>query len=215
AATAPYDWILRTDIDTFFTPAFAKWKPLKFTVGSVGGYCFDGFDTCDRLAGIAKKLDLKVSPVEDIGSTWYGPRDMIQACGQLSMKVINHLHLHEFNETEKDYEYALVKFIGWPRWHYGVLTMYSGHLAIPNCTIATGFDKRDDLLDFPTSSNESVQRHPHVHAQQNLFYFSKVDFQEGNYDNMRLEDLDVAKVNDYATYMALKSHRQYKIAMAA
>ncbi|ETV90253.1 hypothetical protein H310_14920 [Aphanomyces invadans] len=192
---------------------------------------------------------------------------MIQSCGQLSMKVINHLHLHEFNETEKSHEYAMARAVGWPRWHYGVLTMYSGHLAIPNCTIATGFDKRDDLLDFPTSSNESVQRHPHVHAQQNLFYFSKVDFQEGNYDNMRLEDLDVAKrddlldfptssnesvqrhphvhtqqnlfyfskvdfqdgnydnmrledldvakVNDYATYMALKSHRQYKIAMAA
>ncbi|RHZ28782.1 hypothetical protein DYB37_012512, partial [Aphanomyces astaci] len=204
-ATKPYDWILRTDIDTFFTPAFATWKPLKFTVGSVGGYCFDGYDTCDRLAGIATKLKLQVSPVEDIGSTWYGPRQMVQDCGKLSMKVINHLHLHEFNATEKSDEYAKVRVAGWPRWHYGVLTMYSGHLAIPSCTNATGFDKLDAMLDFPTFSNDIVANHAHLHARQNYESFSKFEFQKGEYDDIDPETLDRSIVSQHATYMALTS----------
>ncbi|RHY45741.1 hypothetical protein DYB34_011641, partial [Aphanomyces astaci] len=204
-ATKPYDWILRTDIDTFFTPAFATWKPLKFTVGSVGGYCFDGYDTCDRLAGIATKLKLQVSPVEDIGSTWYGPRQMVQDCGKLSMKVIDHLHLHEFNATEKSDEYAKVRVAGWPRWHYGVLTMYSGHLAIPSCTNSTGFDKLDAMLDYPTYSNDIVANHAHLHARQNYESFSKFDFQKGEYDHIDPETLDRSIVSQHATYMALTS----------
>ncbi|CAK4082777.1 unnamed protein product [Aphanomyces euteiches] len=206
-ATKPYDWILRTDIDTFLTPSFAKWKPLKFTVGSVGGYCFPPRDTCDRLRGIAKKLGLNESPVDDIGSTWYGPAKMIQACGKLSMKVTNHLHLHEFNETEKSHEYAKVKVAGWPRWHYGVLTMYSGHLSIPTCTNSTGFDKRDDLIDYPTFENTSVLEHPHTHARQSFLPFSKFKLREGKYEDIVLSDLDLNKVNDYAMYMALDSMR--------
>ncbi|KAF0715761.1 hypothetical protein As57867_003192, partial [Aphanomyces stellatus] len=207
AATEPYDWILRTDIDTFLTPAFATWKPLKFTVGSVGGYCFNGYNTCDRLKGIATKLNLTVSPVNDIGSTWYGPAKMIQACGKLSMQVINHLHLHEFNDTEKSKAYNK-QIVGWPRWHYGVLTMYSGHLAIPHCTRETGFDKRDDLLDFQTFSDGPTARHPHLHTRQNAKRFSKFLFRNGSYDDVQLPDLNLGKVSNYAMYMALDSKRR-------
>ncbi|ETV87286.1 hypothetical protein H257_02232 [Aphanomyces astaci] len=91
--------------------------------------------------------------------------------------------------------------------------MYSGHLAIPSCTNSTGFDKRDDLLDFPTFSNESVNRHPHVHARQDLIFFSKSHFRRGDYDHMQLHDLNLGKVSEYATFMALQATTQYKLAI--
>ncbi|CAK4520867.1 unnamed protein product [Aphanomyces euteiches] len=203
-ATAAYDWILRTDIDTFLTPVFGSWKPRRFTVGSVGGYCFDSYDTCYRLRGIANKLNLTPADVLDIGSTWYGPRKLIQACGNLSMAVVNHFHLNEFNETERN------KY-NWPAWHYGVLTMYSGHLAIPHCTASTGFDKRDDMIDFPAHSTDKVSPHAHLHAwQEGVHDFSKLKFQQEKYKNVEVKSLDVSKVNGYAMYSALVGNHEGK-----
>ncbi|KAF0711461.1 hypothetical protein As57867_005249, partial [Aphanomyces stellatus] len=199
AATLPYDWILRSDIDTFFTPVFGKWRPTKLTVGSVGGYCFDGYNTCDRLQGIARKLNLTDPTVDDVGSTWYGPAKVIQECAKLSMHVINHLHLHEFTDAEKNNGVD-----GWPRWHYGVLTMYSGHMAIPHCTKDIGgFDKRNDLIDYPTYSTGKVSRHAHLHTYQSGNQFNKFKFRAGDYDDQDLMSLDLTTVSDYATYMAL------------
>ncbi|KAF0714727.1 Aste57867_3728 [Aphanomyces stellatus] len=209
AATAAYDWILRTDLDTFLTPTFAKWKPTKLTVGSVGGYCFDGYDTCDHLRRIAEKINLTEPTVNDVGSTWYGPAKLIQECANLSMRLINHLHLHEFNETEKTHEYAFEKVIGWPRWHYGVLTMYSGHMAIPHCTKdAGGFDKRNDLIDHPTYSTGKITEHVHVHTYQDGGDFNKFKFQAGNYDSFDLSTLDRSTVSGYTMYIALTANNK-------
>ncbi|KAF0682870.1 Aste57867_25057 [Aphanomyces stellatus] len=201
-ATEPYDWLLRCDIDTFFTPVFATWRPTKLTVGSVGGYCFDGYDTCDRLHSIGLKLNLTTSLVRDIGSTWYGPAKMIRECGKLSMDIINHLHENEFSADDKDGGVA-----GWPRWHYGVLTMYSGHLAIPHCTRETGFEKRNDMIDHTSYSKDKVARHAHVHAWQSQpLNFSKVRFLNGEYDNVDVQSLDLGNVQDYLMYMAKVSN---------
>ncbi|KAF0714726.1 Aste57867_3727 [Aphanomyces stellatus] len=206
AATDPYDWILRTDMDTFMTPAFATWKPPKLTVGSVGGYCFDGYDTCDHLLRIARKLNLTDPTVQDVGSTWYGPAKLIQQCAKLSMQVVNHLHQHEFNETEKSAAYGIT---GWPRWHYGVLTMYSGHMAIPHCTKDVGgFDKRNDLIDYPTYATDKLSDHMHLHTYQGGGDFNKFLFQAGAYDSVDLSTLDQTTVSGYSMYIALTANHR-------
>ncbi|KAG9410219.1 hypothetical protein AC1031_018252 [Aphanomyces cochlioides] len=105
-AMGHYDWILRTDIDTFLTPVFATWKPSKLTVGSGGGYCVAGESTCDRMKAIAKKLHLaEPNLTDDVGSSWYGPAKLIQQCARTSMRIIAHLHEHEFTAWEKRVDY--------------------------------------------------------------------------------------------------------------
>ncbi|EQC32977.1 hypothetical protein SDRG_09502 [Saprolegnia diclina VS20] len=160
-ATANYDWILRTDIDTFLTPAFATWKPDSFAVGR-GAYCGPG--TCDRLARISRDLNLTEATQHNIGSTWYGPATTLKECAKLSVETMMYLRDREFTDEEKSVAYGVQ---GWPKWHYGVLTMYSGDIAINHCTRAMGFETRTDMLDFPSSSSESPMEHAHLHTWQN------------------------------------------------
>ncbi|OQR89891.1 hypothetical protein ACHHYP_05962 [Achlya hypogyna] len=198
-ATDGYDYILRTDIDTFLTPAFATWKPDNFSVG-LGGYC--GTGTCERLARISRDLNLTEATVHNVGSTWYGSASVVKACAKLSIEVMMYLRDNEFTAEEKSPEYGIK---GWPNWHYGVMTMYSGDIAINHCTREGGFEKRSDQLDFPSSSTESPMLHAHLHAWQNDKRFSKFVFHGPGYPGEILEELDLNVAADYAMYMALDS----------
>jgi hypothetical protein len=170
-----YDWVLRTDLDTFLTPAFSTWKPTRVSVGR-GAYIIDNTDTEERLLRISEKLHLHAQKMTNIGSTWYGPATLLQECAKQTVEIMKYLHSEEFTEEEKSVEYGVK---GWPRWHYGVLTMYGGHLAMNNCTHAIGMEKRIDMLDVPSHTKESPWKHAHLHTWQDHLRFSKFDFEDG------------------------------------
>ena len=198
-----YHWLLRTDLDVFLTPSFSNWRPETFVVGR-GSFCFDVFDTCQRLERISRDMGLAPpnnDTVENIGSTWYGNTSSIVSCSDLTVQVMKYLHKHEFNETEKSVEYGIK---GWPAWHHGVLTLYAGQIAINYC-VNGNFVKRPDMLDFPASSEENVSEHAHLHTWHGHDPFSKFDFASGKYDEIKREELDLHIVKDYAMYMALDS----------
>ena len=108
-ALAKYDKILRTDIDAFLTPAFADWNPEKFVVGG-GGFC-QGYDTCDRLRNISLEMDLAPktteSPVDNIGSTWYGSTDKIVECARMTKEVMEYMRVNSFTDEELDPSYGI------------------------------------------------------------------------------------------------------------
>ncbi|ETV82638.1 hypothetical protein H257_05215 [Aphanomyces astaci] len=195
-----YDWVLRTDMDTFLTPAFATWKPSLFVVG-MGGYNVMG-STNDRLDAIIVQLNLTAKTVDNVGSTWYGPTALVQQCAQLSMDVQMYMYANEFTDEEKSPEYGIK---GWPNWHVGVLSMYGGHVAINHCTRDFGVVKDAHNLDFPTTSHESPTRHAHLHTWQDSNRFSKFAFADGAYKNENKSALDLDDISDYAMYMALDS----------
>ncbi|RHY71243.1 hypothetical protein DYB30_008537 [Aphanomyces astaci] len=195
-----YDWVLRTDMDTFLTPAFATWKPSLFVVG-MGGYNGMG-STNDRLDAIIVQLNLTAKTVDNVGSTWYGPTALVQQCAQLSMDVQMYMYANEFTDEEKSPEYGIK---GWPNWHVGVLSMYGGHVAINHCTRDFGVVKDAHNLDFPTTSHESPTRHAHLHTWQDSNRFSKFAFADGAYKNENKSALDLDDISDYAMYMALDS----------
>jgi hypothetical protein len=201
-ALSLYDMILRTDLDTFLTPRFSYWKPDKFIVGR-GAFCFEPFDTCQRLYDISVKLDLATHTFNDtaqnIGSTWYGPTERVVACSRLAIEVMKYMHTHEFNETEKSKAYGTK---GWPAWHYGVLTLYAGQIAINSCA---DFEKRPDMLDYDAASTGNTTEHAHLHTWPGRGQFSKMEFANGKYDDIKLEDLNLEVIKEYATYMALDS----------
>lgn len=67
---AYYDFVLKTDIDVFLTPAFAKYLPISnetFLVGR-GGYS-TAFNT-KRLGRVARDMNWKYANMTSIGSTW-------------------------------------------------------------------------------------------------------------------------------------------------
>jgi hypothetical protein len=200
-----YDKVLRTDMDTFLTPLFANWVPEKFIVGK-GDFCFPQFDTCERLHNIASKLGLAPQNasevVDNIGSTWYGDVSTMINCSQTSMDVMRYMWEQEFNKTEK-------RKGGWPHWHPGVNSMYSGNIAVNFCASDVGFEKRPDLLDFPSTSEKSIWKAIHVHTWQDRRDFSKVVYNEGGYDDVVLDSLDLNVTKDYAMFMALDGNREY------
>ncbi|OQR92146.1 hydroxyacylglutathione hydrolase, mitochondrial-like isoform X2, partial [Thraustotheca clavata] len=199
-----YDYLLRTDLDTFLTPAFSTWKPDTVIVGQ-GAYMFDGTTTAQRLASIIEKLNYTKATVNNVGSTWYGPTKVLQECGNLTVKTIMYLHHNEFTDEEKSPDYGIK---GWPNWHWGVLTMYAGHIAINHCTRDVGVEKRSDMLDFPSTSKESPKKHAHIHTWQNGERFSKFSFADGKYAKENISELNLDKIQDYAMYMALDSHKE-------
>ncbi|OQR98006.1 hypothetical protein ACHHYP_20405 [Achlya hypogyna] len=196
-----YDWVLRTDIDTFLTPAFASWKPSTMSVG-YGQYAFEDYDTLNRLARIMDDLRYAPARIDNVGSTWYGPQAVVRACAALTVKTMVYLHEREFSAEEKSEAYGAS---GWPEWHHGVLSLYAGHIAINECTRETGVVKREDQLDFPTSSNESIFHHAHLHTWQNAERFSKFEFDRGAYDHENISALSADRVSDYALRLALES----------
>ncbi|RHY16934.1 hypothetical protein DYB32_010597, partial [Aphanomyces invadans] len=198
---AAYDWVLRTDMDTFLTPAFATWRPSMFVVG-MGGYNLAGLSTDARLEGIIAKLQLTPKTVDNVGSTWFGPTALVQSCAQLSMDVQRYMYKHEFTDDEKSPSYGIK---GWPHWHIGVLSMYGGHIAINHCTRAFGVVKDAYNLDFPTTSHESPTRHAHLHTWQDSARFSKFAFAVGAYKHENKSALNLDDISDYAMFMALDS----------
>ena len=172
-ATEGYDYILRTDVDTFFTPAFATYTTDIVHVGK-GWYGDD--DVIEHLDKVSRDMGLVVGTGRGIGPAWYGPADVIKDCAKLSVKVMKYLHENEFKETTRNQ-------FNWPNWHYGVLSLYSGHIAIQHCTHNHGgFEKQYDLLDKePNSQASRVWEHPHLHCAQTDDWFSKFKFNGGNY----------------------------------
>ncbi|KAF0705782.1 Aste57867_6939 [Aphanomyces stellatus] len=194
-----YDWVLRTDIDVFLTPAFSKWHPNKMIIGG-GGY--QTADNSKRLDRISADMGLVTNNLHSVGSTWYGPTELVRDCAKLTVKAMKHLHENEFTAEEKSDEYGTK---GWPEWHYGVLTLYAGHIAINHCTHGHPVAKDESMLDYPTAHTDETNKHAHLHTWQNGNRFSKFAFDEGAYANENKTTLDLAKVSDYAMYMALDS----------
>ncbi|ETW03995.1 hypothetical protein H310_04400 [Aphanomyces invadans] len=194
-----YDWLLRTDIDVFLTPAFSSWRPKTMVVG-YGGY--ESETSVQRLGRIAKDLNLNVAGMHSVGSTWYGPTKLIQECANLTVFMMKYLHQNEFTAEEKSPEYGIK---GWPEWHYGVLTLYAGHIAINHCAFGDLAVRDENMLDFPTASDGDVAYHAHLHTWQNAKRFSKFVFDQGGYANETLDKLNLHQVSDYAMYMALDS----------
>lgn len=209
-ALESYDYLLRTDIDAFLTPAFASWKPAKFTVGR-GAYCYDWVPlTCHRLDRIAHDMGLNknVTMIQNVGSTWYGATDDIIAVANITMSTMDYLDKYEFTTFEKGGEMKLKD--SWPDWHHGVLTMYAGQIAVNYIRAEErgGFEKRADMLDFASSSDANTSEHAHVHTWPNGLAFSKRVFSRGGYDNINITDLDLGIIKDYAMYIALTSEKR-------
>jgi hypothetical protein len=206
-----YDYLLRTDLDTFVTPGFGPFvlpANVSMAVGS-GGY--HSRNAALRLKWVAtQKLGLDYHQYENVGSTWYGRSRVMIAAARLSMAVMEWLTSQEFTEFES---LLLSGTEGWPYWYKPVMTMYSGDIAINQIPASHLLRSGPDTkvrLDFGTATantglDSTIQ---HLHAYQVQEQFSKLQFDAGNYRNLTLEPfVPMNTTASYSMMLAVSSDR--------
>lgn len=113
----------------------------------------------------------------------------------------------EFTSGEKQFK---VGNLLWPDWHYGVLSMYSSHLALSHLATRNRVKLKilDELVDWPTDDDTTlIGNKLHLHCYHSEKLFSKYSFKNGTYDSMSLSDKDLKFVKYYALNLALESKR--------
>jgi hypothetical protein len=201
-----YDFLLRSDIDVFLTPLFAKWLPRRCNDFVVGGGDYGHTFNMKRLKRVSKNLNLEHADEWNLGSTWYSTPKQFRYVSYLTLISMVYLSNEEFTSVERG---TGLGDILWPEWHYGVLLLYGQHVAM-NHLIATkqiNIVKLPNLIDFPSYNNNSVFESAHIHVFNDDYLFSKFAFKAGHYDNMTVKSDDYLKTRYYALSNALESRK--------
>ena len=106
-----FDFLLRSDMDVFLTPGFAKWIPENcndFIVGG-GGYSHDF--NMKRLRKAAKYMNLEFLEKRNLGSTWYSTPAQFRLVSYFTLVSMVYISSEEFSETERQ---GKVGTILWP-----------------------------------------------------------------------------------------------------
>ncbi|MFD2443231.1 hypothetical protein ACFSO7_04450 [Bacillus sp. CGMCC 1.16607] len=189
-----YDFLLRTDVDTFLTPAWNDYYPDFYTVGG-GGYVHNQ-DVKRRLKRISHSLGYKHRGIHNVGSTHYGYAPLVRKVCNLAVSTAKYIINNEFSNGHGI----------WPGWFWGVTSMYSSEIAVNHLVNKVIID--GEKLDYFSTSSDLVMKHPHIHCWHTFDKFSKFDFEAGKYDHISMEELDTTKVNDYCLFIALKAKKE-------
>ncbi|MFB4168642.1 hypothetical protein [Virgibacillus sp. JSM 102003] len=192
-----YDYILRTDADTFLTPAWNSFYPDFYTVGQ-GGYVNDD-ETRMNLKRIAAHFNLRHQGHHNLGSTHYGNARLVREVCKLATTITAHILTKEFKDGEGQ----------WPGWYRGVATMYACEIAANHFVDQIALDGKK--IDYGSASSELIDDHPHLHCWHTDNMFSKFQFTAGKYDNLSTDHLDVTIIRDYCLYIALKSKHFFQV----
>jgi hypothetical protein len=185
-----YTHLLRTDVDTFITPAWNDFYPSGFVTG-LGGYSNDD-DVRARIRAIAARFGLTHHGLTNVGSTWYGPTDVVRRASAVAEMVLRHILSHEFADHEG----------AWPGWYRGVSLLYAGEIAVNHCAPDA---QRSELLDAHSTSREPTSRFPHIHCWHTDDKFSKHFFMAGRYTPADAHGPSLDVVRDYCMAMSFRS----------
>jgi Glycosyl transferase family 2 len=184
-----YSHLLRTDVDTFLTPAWNAFYPTAFTFGN-STYAND--DVPQRIQTIATAYGLTHRGMTNIHTTWYGATAVVRRAAAFAEMLTKHLLTHEFAVDAGE----------WPGWYRGVATRYAGEIAVNHCASDA---QRSALLDAPSTSTESIARYPHIHCWHTDQLFSKHRFMGGGYTREDAQDLNLDVIRDYCLKLSLRS----------
>jgi hypothetical protein len=145
--------------------------------------------------------------MESLGSTWFGSAELMVATSRLTIEVMRWMTTQEFSE----YERCCNGVDGWPHWHWPVLLLYGGHVAL-NHLGPRGVVKSDSgtaELDYQSTLTETMSDSvKHIHCWHTDNMFSKFAFQSGKYNDLDLGSyLGMKSSRDYSTVIAVSSSR--------
>ncbi len=206
--TNQYDFLMRSDSDTFLAPGFAEWNlPPGVTIATGrGGYGSNNANA--HLKWIATNpLGLSDSGLLGIGSTWYGQSAVMVAASRLTIEVMRWLDSQEFSEFEK--KHSGVE--GWPHWHWPVILLYGGHIAINQIPASKIIAHTEGVMELDYSSANTVTMPAavkHIHCWHTDSFFSKFKFESGLYKGVDLNEYKTMEsAAAYAGMIAISSDR--------
>jgi hypothetical protein len=191
-----FDYLLKTDCDTFVTPALRHFEPSSLCLG-FGAYAYQE-DVRRKLSECSARWGYLHSGLHNVGASALGPRDMVIEFLKAQLHFCEKLLDEEFRAFEG----------AWPGWSKQVLTMYAGELALratypQNCTLG--------LLDhFPYASRKLGSDVLHVHAWHTDDYWSKHLYRTGAYAHLAPDQIDRNTVGGYCHWLAAASIDEVK-----
>jgi len=188
-----YDYVLKTDVDTFLTPKWNEFYPENYTSGR-GRYINDDL-TADKMINIANDLGLNHKGIYDIGATHYGKPELVLKVMKLTYSTSKYILENVFKDD-------LGK---WPSLFYGVTTMYGGEIAVNH--LIDNLIQAPDKMDCRSDSNMVIKEQIHLHSYHTFEIFSKFKFESGEYDNIDISKLNTNIISDYCLYMALNGKK--------
>ena len=203
-----YDFLLRSDLDTFVTPGFSNWtlpSDVAIAVGS-GGY---GSENANRHLSwtMVEKLGLKDEGLKGLGSTWYGRSSVMIAAAKLTVATMNWLHTQEFSEYEQFHSGT----DGWPFWHWPVLLLYGGHIALNQVPLKQIVKSTDGVMELDKGTGGTTPMTAatkHLHCYHGEEFFSKFKFYAGQYKDMDISQYSAMEsTQSYAAVLAISSSR--------
>ncbi len=185
-----YTHVLRTDVDTFITPAWNDYRPSHFEFGR-GGYSNDD-DVRRRIRDIAARFGLTHRGVESVNSSWYGRTDVVRRASAVNAMLMKHIVTDEFRDGPG----------AWPGWYWGVSLLYAGEIAVNHCVP----DARcSDQLDGSPTSQGPTSQFAHIHCWHTPEKFSKHAFMAGGYALADARGLDLDVARDFCMAMSFRS----------
>jgi hypothetical protein len=203
-----YDYLMRSDSDTFLTPGFADWSLPDDVAIATGKGGYGSTNANNHLKWIATNpLGLKDSGVLGIGSTWFGRAAVMVGASKLTIEIMRWLDSQEFSEYEKKHSGV----DGWPNWHWPVILLYGGHIAINQIPSSKIITHKEGVMELDYSSAHvdpipaSVK---HIHCWHTDAFFSKFKFEMGVYKGVDLtEHKEMTTAASYAGLVAISSDR--------
>lgn len=186
-----YEFILKTDCDTFLTPALAEFRPVGLCFG-FGAYAYEE-EVRRKLSECSSRWGFPHSGLHNIGASVLGPTEFV-----------TNFVLAQFDYCQKLLDEEFRNYQGaWPGWCKNVLTMYAGELALrrtypQRCSLG--------LLDhFPYADRLLGSDVLHIHAWHVDQYWSKHQFRAGKYDHMKPAEIDKNSLGGYCHWLAVSS----------
>src|SRR5829696_3126691 len=91
-----YSHLLRTDVDTFLTPAWNAFYPAAFTVG-IGAYA-NTEEVQQRIQALAATYGLGYHGITNVGTSWYGPTAVVRRAAAFTELLSKYLLTEDFRE---------------------------------------------------------------------------------------------------------------------
>ncbi|RNA32593.1 secreted protein [Brachionus plicatilis] len=157
-----YNFVIRSDIDVFLTPLFAKWSPRHCNAFYVGGGAYTANFNMNRLKRAGHHINFKYGFHANLGSTWYSTPDQFRLVSYLTLFSMAYLANEEFSPPERNGDLGALL---WPHWHYWVLSLYGQNLAMNHLieTKQLNIIQLSDLLDYPANENKHINSVLHIH----------------------------------------------------
>jgi hypothetical protein len=185
-----YDYVLKTDVDTFLTCKWNDYFPLGYATGR-GRYVYDT-QTGDRIRQISTALGLTHHGIHNLGATHYGKPDKVLEVMKLTYTTSSYILDNVFDQD-------LGK---WPGLYYGVTTMYAGEIAVNH--LVSDLIQAPEKMDCRSDLNELIDQHVHIHSAHTDLMFSKFKFDKGDYADVDIAGLNKDIVASYCLSMALR-----------